>query len=350
MRFLWRWARRLVLLLVVIGIGLAAPVLYVETMCRGDGTPEPYEALIDADYHRPESRTLMTYPEWHIVHAYEDYAKTLKQGDPHDYGFLSGIAGFWTSLCALSETASAHGGIDGGTKQMVYVIGTSFTAELALKAAYEETIGRVFVALRGPQRAQLDDLSAQQATKYAAFLQQVPWYKWPFSEDAQSLRDHPGDTLRDNERRAALGLEYAVKDAYAGVIEQAVAQVGADELTLRMIVTATTAPDLVAYTDVRTIGSNNGQFEIETPRYRALTKLLKRMALDGVDVLEMAGNDEILFTAISDRPSVDGAIFSAQRQGFGDYRHLIVVKVPHLMQRLREMEGTDLRLEHIHDY
>ena len=74
MRFLWRWARRLALLLVVLAAGLAAPVGYVETMCRGEGTPQPYAALIAPEHHRPESRTLMTYPEWHIVHAMDEAA------------------------------------------------------------------------------------------------------------------------------------------------------------------------------------------------------------------------------------------------------------------------------------
>lgn len=63
------------------------------------------------------------------------------------------------------------------------------------------------------------------------------------------------------------------------------------------------------------------------------------MALDGADVVEMAGGDDVLFTAISDQPSVDGAIFSAQKQRFGNYRHPIMVDVANLMQRLGELEG-----------
>ena len=122
---------------------LLSPVAYVETACRPQGEAAPYTSLLPPADHRPESRMLMTYPEWHIVHAYDDYARVIRDGDPHDYGFLRGIGGFWSSLCALSQASGAHGGVDGGTKQMVYVIGTSFTLELALKAAYEETLGRV---------------------------------------------------------------------------------------------------------------------------------------------------------------------------------------------------------------
>lgn len=141
MRTLLRWILRGLLVLALLVVILLAPVGYNELACRPQGSAAAYTPLLPAADHRPESRTLMTYPEWHIVHAYADYARVIGGDDPHDYGFVQGIGGFWSSLCALSKTAGELGGIDGGTKQMVYVIGVSFTAELALKAAYEETFG-----------------------------------------------------------------------------------------------------------------------------------------------------------------------------------------------------------------
>lgn len=349
-RRLWTWIKRLALVVLVLVIGLVAPVAYVETMCRGNSKVLPYAPLIDAEHHRPETRTLMTYPEWHIVHAYEDYAQVLQTKDPHEYGFLDGITGFWSSLCSLSRTASAHGAVDTETKQMVYVIGTSFTAELALKAAYEETIGRLFAMLRGPGRAPLDDLSADQAADYAAFLQQVPWYKWPFRKDADDLDSYATNQLRDKERRFALGLEYRAKGAYARVIETAVANTGQDDLTLRMIVTGAEAEDIAAYEGVRVVGRHPQGIEIETPRYRTLTNLLQQMSTDGLDFVEIAGNDDIMMTVLSDDEGNAHAIFGTQRQGFKDHRHLIIVKVTELADQLRTMDATGARLEHIHDY
>lgn len=347
---LWRYLKRFVLLGLLLVIGLVSPVAYVETFCRGSGEATPYSALIDPAYHRPETRTLMTYPEWHIVHTYEDYAQVISSGDPHDYGFLRGIGGFWSSLCALSRNAVAHGDIDGGTKQMVYVIGVSFTAELLLKAAYEETVGRLFASVRGAERAPLDLVSAAQATAYAGFLQQVPWYKWRFWEDAEELRARATDALRDRERLVALGLEYRAKAAYAEVIASAVAQVGPDDLTLRMIISETNREYLAGAEGVRVVDERPEGIEIEAPRYRTLTYLLARFAADGLDFAEIAGNDDILFTALSDRPSEPGSMFSRPRQGSDDFRHLIVVKVMDLADRLREMEGSGLKLEHVHDY
>ena len=89
------------------------------------------------------------------------------------------------------------------------------------------------------------------------------------------------------------------------------------------------------------------QLIVQTPRYRALTHLLVEMAQNGVDFTEIAGNDDIMFTAISKQNTVPGAFYSTARQGYGDYRHLILVKVRDLAQILRD---TDLDVEHIHDY
>ncbi|MGB0508167.1 MAG: hypothetical protein ACPGGK_18425 [Pikeienuella sp.] len=292
----------------------------------------------------------MTYPEWHIVHAYADYAQTIQTGDPHDYQYLRAIEGFWTSLCSLTETASAHGEVDGATKQMVYVIGVSFTAELLLKAAYEETLGRLFASLRGAERSPLDNLSAEQASSYAAFLQQTPWYKWQFRQNKAALNDQATTALRDRERRVALGIEYGVKAAYANVIVDAVAQMGQDDLTLRMIVKGADPAQLESENDVTVLAIHPEGIEVETTRYRALTHRLERWAHKGMNFIEIAGNDDILFTVLSETPEMTNATYSRSRQGAGGFRHLVVVKVHELADFLRTMETDGYRLEHIHDY
>ncbi len=349
MRWLWRMLRRGLLALLVLVLLLLAPVAYTELACRGDGTPVAYEAIVDAQHHRPEARTLLTYPEWHIVHAYDDYAQVIAEVDPHDYAYLPSIAGFWSSLCALSKEASTLGPVDGGTKQMVYVIGVSFTAELLAKAAYEETLGRLAAWLRGPERAVLDDVSAQQARGYATFLQQVPWYRWDFSGDAAALTEAGTGDLRDNERALALGLEYRAKAAYAKAIEAAVGAVGADALRLRMVVTGLPVAQLESMGDIQAITTGPKGTEIETPRYRELTGILMQMAGQGAEFAEIAGNDQIMFTALSDGP-FDNALTSMKRQGYGDMRHLILLPVADLAEALRGAEAAGLTIEHIHDY
>ncbi|MGR3501930.1 hypothetical protein [Pseudaestuariivita sp.] len=340
---------RLLLAALIFVLILLAPVGYVELACRPQGTPAPQTALVDPEHHRPEARTLLTYPEWHIVHAYDDYAEVIASEDPHDYAYLRGIAGYWTSLCDLTRASGTLGPVDTGTKQMVYVIGVSFTAELLFKALYEETIGRVVTWLRGSERAPLDDLSAKQARAYAQFLQQVPWYRYDFAADADALRVASTGSLRDSERAVALGLEYGAKQAYAGVIEEAVASVGPDALRLRMVVNGVPAADLGALDGVDVITPHARGIEIETPRYRELTGLMLQMSEAGAEFVEIAGNDTILFTAISSAP-IENAMTSLRRQGYGDWRNLILVPVAELAPALRNAEGQGLTIEHIHDY
>ncbi len=349
MRTFGRWIARAIFALVLIALVLFSPVGYNEFACRGTSATDDYVPLItEPEWQRAESRTLLTYPEWHIVHAYDDYARVIRENDPHDFGYLRAIAGFWSALCPLSERAAAMGGITGDTKLSTYTIGVSFTAEMAMKALYEETLGRFVTMVRGTDRAPLDDLSATQAAEYAAFLQQIPWYLYDFLEDESELSAAVTDTPRDRERQLALGMEYRSKSAYAKVIESAVAGIGADKLRLRSIVAGISPQQLAGIDGVDVIEERAEGTLIETDRYRAFTRLLERLAETDADLVEIAGNDEILFTAISPDPTVPDALYSFRRQGYDDNRHLILVPVSELLDRIRSFDG--LTLEHVHDY
>ena len=89
-----RLLKRAVGILLLLVIGLLAPIGYIELACRPEGGGPEYAAILPPDQHRPEGRTLLTYPEWHIVHAYDDYAKVISTGDPHDYKYLPQLVGF----------------------------------------------------------------------------------------------------------------------------------------------------------------------------------------------------------------------------------------------------------------
>ncbi len=349
MRFLLRWIWRGFLALVLLVVLLLLPVGYVEFACVGDESETDTRiALVDEDWRRAESRTLTTYPEWHIVHAYDDYARVISTGDPHEFGYVRAIAGFWTSLCALKERAAEMGGMTNNQKLTIYTIGVSFSAELLGKAAYEETAGRIATLIRGEERAVLDDRSAERAAEYGRFLQQVPWYKWPFSDDIKILENEGGDGFRDRERRFALKNEAIAKLYYAGLIAQAVEDIGPDELRMRSVVSGLSEEVLGGFEGVQIVASRPEGIEIEIDRYRRFTRLAERIAAEGGDFVEIAGNDDILFTALSDAPLSEGALYSFERQGYGDFRHLIVLPVSGLSEKLRDL--GQLRLEHIHDY
>lgn len=351
MRRIGKWLLRFAGVLLLCILGLLAPVGWNAVACRGDAVETAYVPLIDPNHRRAQAATYLTYPEWHIVFAYDDYAKVIEDKAPHNFGYLRAISGFWSALCNLTETADQAGGAP-ETTRMVYVIGVSFTAELLAKAAYEETIGRITTWLAGA-RSEADALSAEQARAYAEFLHQVPWYKYDFAADAAALQQ-TGPGLRNAERRWALGTEYAVKQAYAGVIAQAVAAVGPADLTIRSVIGGLTLDQLRGLGDVTVIAASPEGVQIETPRYAAFTQILRRIAtLDG-EILEIAGNDRILITATgTSLPDLPGTRTLAQlpRQGYGDTRWLVEVPLVQLSAVIRELDGADAaRLEHIFDY
>ena len=132
------------------------------------------------------------------------------------------------------------------------------------------------------------------------------------------------------------------------MIAAAVATVGEDQLRLRAVISGMPVAALAALPDVQVIETGPKGTIIKTPRYRAFTRLAETIAASGGSFVEIAGNDDILFTMITDLPKAEGAIHSFAQQGNRDYRHLVLIPVALLADRLRALpKGT---LEHIHDY
>lgn len=351
MRWIIKTIARLALALGFIIVLLFSPVAWVEFTCHGDALEDDYQPLLPAEYHRNEAASWLTYPEWHIVHAYADYGEVIRTGDPHDMKYISSVVGFWTSLCSVTETADLHGGADDNTMLTIYTIGISFTAEMMLKAAYEETVGRIFTMIRGEVRTPLDNLSAEQAGEYATFLQQVPWYKYPFANDSAELRTTASDAIRDKERAIALGIEFAGKAAYAKIIDNAVAAIGQADLTIRSVIDGLSEEELAEIEGVSVVETIDAGIVIETPRYREFTNILVSLSDRGGTIIEIAGNDEIMLTAILTTPAeIAGMLTILPRQGYGDERVLVNSKISDLAATLANLSENGAILEHIHDY
>jgi hypothetical protein len=358
MRFLWRLTKWGLLALFLVVLCLAAPVAYVAAACKGTPGKQGYQPIItEAEFQRKEANSYLTYPEWHIVYAYEGLARALETGDEYEFGYFSSVKGFWSAACALNKVAAAHGGADAATVRTNYVIGASFTLEMGMKALYEETMGRLFAAMRGPVKSPQDVIAAEMASDYAAFLQQTPWYKYPFDQEVANLWNAPLDMpVRGWERRLALGGEWKAKAAYAGLIANAVAATGVAKLEIRSVVSGLSEAQLAAIKDVQLIGPVPQGFVINTPRYQAFTKILEEITKSGGAIVEIAGNDDVLVTVtMPDDPemsALSGADILAviNRDGFGGERALLNVRVSQLSRLISALKAGPLRLEHVYDY
>ena len=342
--------------IVVFVLLLLSPAAYVETFCHGDAQSSAYSPLIrDPAIKRQEANTFLTYPEWHIVYAYDGLAEALKTGDEYQFDYLASVRDFWKTDCALTEIADRHGGADTQTRMMIATIGVSFTLEMGLKAAYEETLGRLTAYWRGADKTPQDIVARDMAIDYAAFLRQTPWYKYPFQPEIDKLWAAPvEDPVRGWERRLALGGEWKAKIAYAGMIANAVAATGEAKLTIFSIVSDVPTEILSAMPDVKVVSESSGNILIETPRYDRFTHILADIAKAGGSIREIAGNDDIMvsFTALpGDQASPPGELIARfPRAGFDSDRLLVSLKVADLAPLLRDRPIADPGIEHIFDF
>lgn len=347
---------------IALGLGgaLAAAVLvpmaYIEGTCStpipGFDPHAPYRPVIGG--RRAEARTWLTYPEWHIVYSAESLGRWLGAGQrPSGYGYGSDIAGFWRGFCQINRVASGRPGA-GEAKVMIYTIGISFTAEMAVKAVYENTVGRVFEWIGG-WHSQDDRYAATVQQRYGAFMHEVPWYQFDFlgALAGEWRTSGSGAWIRHVERRFALSSEYLVKAGYAKLIGAASgATLGADELTLRFVARAT--PAQLTAVDKRVVSkrTGNGLTVAEAPRYAQFTDLVGKLAAANIPLLEIAGNDDIFLTALVPQQATIAGVtlldMPIERAGWR--RVGVSVKVAALPDTIRAVRRVGGQVEHVYDY
>lgn len=363
-----RLARLILVPLVTALLGLGVLVASFEVMCGTGGggidsgvpASAPFEAILHPPGDtRPEAQSWLTYPEWHIVYSAEAFASTLEHARPSAFPYGRDVSGFWTSYCAVNRATE---GMSNRTayKVTIYTIGISYTGELAIKATYEWTIGRLFELAFGAESGP-DRYSAAIQAEYAAFLHETPWYEFPFGRalsDLWAVQDD-GQRVRAWERRIVLSMEYGAKALYSKVIGAAVGMSGHDERTMRLVARGT--PASVAAVDPRltVVGEPRpGLVIAEVPRYEQFTELTRALARSEVGLVEIAGNDDIFVTAIvptgSAGAGIDGdalRLFALGTDGHDGFERAgLTVKVPELLALVRRIEEAGGTLEHVYDY
>jgi FAD/FMN-containing dehydrogenase len=316
-----------------------------------------------AGYHRPESRTFLTVPEWYIVFNPEEYARHLKDKPPSAFPYFASIAEFWRLYDDVDDLVERRYPTDWGSHLMLMVIGTSYTVELAIKSLYENTIGRLSEWSAEGRRTSEDELDWQYADEYVRFIYVYPWYEFPFWQRlkdfwSRSQWNEEDVRFREIERSVAFTFEYAVKAGYAWLIGLGTQSVyEADAGTIYAI--ATGAPADPAEVDARLKvlqRFDDGRSLIAVPRYEPFREIVTKLAAGGTQFLEISGNDEIMLTAIGtadwqyDLPAgaavLDSAIVTdPSRKRFG-----ILVPTRDLAAVLNALPGHGLQLEHVYDY
>lgn len=373
---MWKWLRRLIVAIIaVVLVTVAIPVLglaygFLTTDSIAIDRPEPPDGsavqisaqLADEieGYKRPEESTFLTYPEWAIVYAAREYAWFVKSRPPSAFPYWAYIGRFWQDYALMTRATEAYP-FNFQNHLMLMVIGVSHTVEHAAQWGYESTFGRLTELSAGSEPVPEDDYQSDVAADYAAFLDQVPWYRYPYAGKRAGLWDvEPAGGLaavRSWERKLAFGAAYTIKQGYADFIKSGL-DATAEAALLDIIVWARgpVAEAIAGEPDtqiVRDLGDDGAVFV--TKRYQVFTDMIPRLIKKGVRFVEIGGNRLIFLTLRSEGGfvAVDGAqeIFSYHIPALVDGRRTgFAVPIARLHEILPALTENHAGLEHIYDY
>lgn len=235
--------------------------------------PDGAVSLTPEKQRRLPSNTYLTYPEWFLVFSPREYTEYAKEHTPTEFPFLGHLAQFWTGYAVANRQATPYG-FNFDYHLMDWIIGASTSAEFLVKAAYEATVGRVSEALALGQLTDEDRFSARMSADYSKLLDTKAWYDYPYFDELAGLWRLPAlgsGFLRKWERRYFLSTEYLFKGGYAYAMLSAARASYDPEVPQTAVVDST------------------GQLR-SLPRYQAFQDEALKLAAEGVQFREIAGN------------------------------------------------------------
>lgn len=313
------------------------------------------------DYKRDEAQTYLTLPEWYLVYQPAEYAQFIKVREPSKFPYFASIRQFWRTYKDVSSvTSEKKYPFNWGYHLMVSVIGTSFTVENAWKGIYENTIGRLAEWTAGGLQTDEDRFAADIAQHYADFIHVTPWYEFPFLGQTLRLwREVPmtgASPIRKLERRVALSFEYLAKAQYALLIRIATKFVYGEEDNEVLALVENEAAAVAHETRMVLIERFLDSSLVSLPRYDEFGAVVQRLVRQGVRFREIAGNDEILLTAIvpldwqPNLPYTDLVLSQPILTESNRKRIGLTVAVPALNIVLPALDASGAKLEHLYDY
>jgi hypothetical protein len=311
---------------------------------------------------RPLEDSYYSYPEWYIVWSYDERAGYLEKGSlPSAFPYFASIKQYWRGYCFICRLTRSRDQFNFGDHLMLVVLGSSFALEYGIRGAYEQTIGRCSEWTSSHQLVDEDAYAAKVAREYADFVYVRPFYEFHFAHALRGLwretsfwGPHPA---RKWERKAILSLDYGLEAIYAKILEKA------SHLTYGVESAETYAwinnvPDTFfrKYPRIRKVTEVGPRsFVVSIPRYQEFTELAVKLAKDDVHFVQIAGNGEIMITAIIQRwnqetPEERVLFFEPFLTGPGVKRVALECRVRDLHLVLTDLAARGIPIEHVYDY
>ncbi len=298
-------------------------------------------ADVPEDYARSEESTYLTFPEWFIVYSSEEYADFIQDQNPSEFPYLASAQQFWSSYYKVYTITKSRYGFNAGDHLMLWVIGSSFTAEALIKNAYEHTTGWASEWSAHNEKTEEDLFAYQYNQDYVGFIYDRPWYEFDFGTELKQLwTETPllGDhMLRKWERRFALSLELGTKSLYAKLVGAASHGVYGIQ------------PDTIYAT------STSGEV-IQIPRYRLFTETLPQLLKEGLVLHDIAGNETLFMTVLAphewDEQVENASVLFSMKILTDPTRKRVGISasVGELQNLLPSLEKEGVQLEHFYDY
>jgi hypothetical protein len=331
---------------------LLATLLLAVALATGADASRP-------EWARNEEQTFLTLPEWYIVWSSDEYARSIAARPPSAFPYYLSIARFWQNYARVYDATLAYPW-NGGYHMMIGVIGLSYSAELAIKGVYENTLGRFAEAFASRQTDE-ERFAAYVAADYVAFVKVRPWYEYPFHRRLSELWSGtnvagPG-LLRKWERKLILSFEYAFKAGYGWLMGQGTAAAYAAESQetvsrVRGLSAAALADRKLRVLEV----APDGTVLVALPRYQPFTTSALDLVHAGGQFVEVAGNQRILLSTVGPRarrPPLGAAeiLFALPIPIDEESERLaLIVPVPQLAASIESLEREGFTIEHVYDY
>jgi hypothetical protein len=340
----------------VFGLGMGAlalmPPAYIEIGCRASHESQASPRFIQEEWARSEKDAALSLPRHHMAFTYGDMAQTLNDGAVHDLGFMEGIKGYWIGLCAVMPIADSVGHTSKRERMFLYGTGIAFSFDLAIKALYEETIGRAVDAISRERTTPAERIEKDAYASLSEHLHDHPWWEFDWSKYRDALiEEERSDVLRDHERLGALWIEWSAKEAVADLLTIP-AQTPPKRIAVH--VSWVTKSKLSEVPNLRIEEASGHGYVVSFPRGVELTTGVRELVEQGGLISEISGADDFLLTVLSDAKPVpsEGAevIAHIKRPGFEKDRFVVRARVRSLPKLVKSLDAGGDVIERILDH
>ena len=255
-----------------------------------------------------------------VVYSADERAAWLGRRPPSGYPFFGSIRQYWAGYNAVCEVTSREHAFAVGDHVALAAAGAAFSVEYALTGVWEKTIGRATEWLSSasqswPAEAPTpeDAFAVRTAREYAAFIHKIPWYDFPFGDRLITLWNGSPmwgpNVIRKWDRRIAV--DRGIRPEGARRPDRASGGVARRRTTgrrRRWSTPRSITRRRAAFADERVrqfkpLGPQS--YIVSLPPREGFTETVRELQSKGVRFLSIAGNDDILLTALAPNALVD---------------------------------------------